>query len=146
MPLGTFIVISSQSQFNFYMTLNIVIKQNSDYSLLVYLRSPLLALFHTAVRHCPPGQFECANHNCTFPFKICDGTDDCGDNTDEQNCDVRVCEPWQFKCQNDKCIAKGWTCDGDDDCGDNSDEEPINTQCCESIACLLVVYTRNYNL
>uniref|UniRef100_X1Z8P5 EGF-like domain-containing protein n=2 Tax=Capitella teleta TaxID=283909 RepID=X1Z8P5_CAPTE len=78
------------------------------------------------VRHCAPGQFQCANLNCTLPFKVCDKVDDCGDSSDEKDC---FCEPWQFSCANDKCIPRSWLCDGVDDCGDNSDEKPINTQC-----------------
>ena len=46
-------------------------------------------IFFPAVSHCPPGQFRCANLNCTYPFKVCDGNDDCGDNTDESGeCEV----------------------------------------------------------
>jgi hypothetical protein len=82
-----------------------------------------------AVRHCPPGQFQCDNLNCTLPFKICDGTNDCGDGSDEKDCDKRECEPWQFRCNNGKCIPKAWTCDQSDDCSDSSDELPLNTHC-----------------
>lgn len=83
----------------------------------------------TAVRHCPPGQFQCDNLNCTLPFKICDSMDDCGDGSDEKNCQQRECEPWQFQCGNGKCIPNSWACDMADDCGDNTDELPANTHC-----------------
>lgn len=76
----------------------------------------------TAVRHCPRGQFQCENLNCTFSFNVCDLNDDCGDGSDERDCELRQCEPWQFKCANHKCVPRGWMCDGEDDCGDNSDE------------------------
>ncbi|XP_064646226.1 low-density lipoprotein receptor-related protein 2-like [Lineus longissimus] len=88
------------------------------------------------VRHCPSGQFQCTNLNCTYPFKICDEVDDCGDKSDEQDCMKRDCNVWQYRCGNHICIAKGWECDGIDDCGDGSDELPKNTACavrtCES--------------
>jgi hypothetical protein len=53
---------------------------------------------------------------------VCDLHDDCGDNSDEAECDIRPCETWQHRCSNNKCILLAWVCDGDDDCGDGSDE------------------------
>ena len=91
--------------------------------------------YFAAVRHCPPGQFQCDNLNCTFPFKICDSVDDCDDGSDER-CDNHTCEMWQFRCSNGKCIPKPWACDKDDDCGDGSDEEPLNEECGMSIMSL----------
>lgn len=35
---------------------------------------------------CLANQFTCANGNCTSKSERCNGVDDCGDNTDEQNC------------------------------------------------------------
>lgn len=76
-----------------------------------------------AKNNCPPGQFQCKNGNCTLPFNVCDNVNDCGDNSDEDKCDLRPCESWQFRCSNHKCIPKRWLCDGNDDCNDGSDEQ-----------------------
>lgn len=99
----------------------------------------------TEERHCPPGRFQCANHNCTLPFKICDAVDDCGDNSDEADCAEHKCETWQFRCHNGKCIPLSWMCDLEDDCGDRSEELPINDQCCQFI-CLLLLELQFQNL
>ena len=34
-------------------------------------------------RICPSHKFLCANDKCILPSEICDGKDDCGDNSDE---------------------------------------------------------------
>jgi hypothetical protein len=104
---------------------------------LVVIKHQVTFYFFSAVRHCPSGQFQCTNLNCTYPFKICDSVDDCGDKSDEQDCMKRDCDVWQFRCGNHMCIAKGWECDGEDDCGDGSDELPKNTACGKSVKPLI---------
>ncbi|XP_071103874.1 low-density lipoprotein receptor-related protein 2-like [Haliotis cracherodii] len=82
------------------------------------------------VSHCPVGQFQCRNLNCTYSFRVCDLHDDCGDGSDEDSCNSRLCETWQLKCGNNKCIPRRWGCDGDDDCGDGSDETSCGNHTC----------------
>ncbi|XP_053705275.1 suppressor of tumorigenicity 14 protein homolog [Synchiropus splendidus] len=66
-----------------------------------------------------PGRFQCFNNLCIDKMLKCDGWDDCGDASDEQNC---KCNVTQIKCKNGRCLPKFWECDGFDDCGDSTDE------------------------
>ena len=79
----------------------------------------------TAGFGCPSETFTCSNKKCIPEALKCDGKNDCGDNTDEEEgcCD--------FTCKNHKCIHHDAICNGIDDCGDFSDEEDCkgNIQC-----------------
>ena len=48
-------------------------------------RPPYYILFHPFIV-CPDNSFICDNANCIPLFWECDGTDDCGDNSDEDHC------------------------------------------------------------
>lgn len=74
---------------------------------------------------CPPNHLKCENTTiCVEPYWLCDGDNDCGDNSDENplHCSERSCPPNSFRCPNHRCIPGTWHCDGDDDCGDGADE------------------------
>lgn len=95
--------------------------------------------------NCTESEFRCTNSLCV-PTKIrCDGTNDCGDFSDEQDCgewllinqlnfpkfrfcsqiftDFMLCrEPNFFRCKNHRCIAHSFVCDKENDCEDYSDE------------------------
>ncbi|CAI8021019.1 Low-density lipoprotein receptor-related protein 4 [Geodia barretti] len=76
---------------------------------------------------CTSSQFVCANGRCVPENVVCNGVNNCGDNSDEErNCG---CTKSQFTCANGMCESQDFVCDGFDDCGDNSDEE----QDCSSV-------------
>uniref|UniRef100_A0A3Q1ID25 Sortilin-related receptor n=1 Tax=Anabas testudineus TaxID=64144 RepID=A0A3Q1ID25_ANATE len=90
---------------------------------------------------CDAYTFQCANRVCVSLEWKCDGMDDCGDYSDEANCDtvmllssaptdVPGCSRYfQYECRNGRCIPTWWKCDGENDCGDWSDE----AQCTDGV-------------
>ncbi|KAL3243856.1 hypothetical protein MRX96_019670 [Rhipicephalus microplus] len=74
---------------------------------------------------CLTNEFKCASDgNCIRAARLCDGTEDCNDGSDERGCmkNTRTCSVTEFRCRNGQCIA-GWRrCDGEPDCDDMSDE------------------------
>jgi len=67
-------------------------------------------------------QFQCANKLCVTKLWKCDGSNDCGDMSDESDCYQETCGETKFQCNNKKCIPRQWRCDMENDCVDNSDE------------------------
>ncbi|XP_069107223.1 very low-density lipoprotein receptor-like isoform X2 [Argopecten irradians] len=92
----------------------------------VILMLTIVNAVYSATHTCYIGQFACHNHRC-IPFtSVCNGHDDCHDNSDEHNCPVAnsgFCIPFlQFTCDNKLCVPFYYLCNGHNDCGDNSDE------------------------
>ncbi|XP_077986455.1 uncharacterized protein LOC144440886 isoform X1 [Glandiceps talaboti] len=99
---------------------------------------------------CPP--FMCADGSTSIPGHYeCDGDNDCGDDSDEVNCenscnyaydgvcdepmyceygtDTDDCSGPPFMCADGSNIPGHYECDGDDDCGDDSDEVNCENSC-----------------
>ncbi|CAJ0956712.1 unnamed protein product, partial [Mesorhabditis belari] len=72
--------------------------------------------------------FKCLRHQkCIDKSRLCDGEDDCGDESDEDPkgaCKDFKCQNVKdFKCDGTLCIDEKWVCDGRPDCKDKSDED-----------------------
>jgi len=80
-------------------------------------------------------EFQCKEKHgvCIPKYWLCDGTNDCSDNSDEEpemcrNHKSEHCAKDMFFCNDgDKqCIPQRWVCDGNDDCPNMYDENPRN--------------------
>jgi hypothetical protein len=81
--------------------------------------------------HCQePDFFRCKNQRCINSAFVCDSENDCGDFSDENNCEEfkkslqrnSTCREDQWRCADKLCIPQEWVCNGESDCPDSSDE------------------------
>ncbi|XP_001985922.2 low-density lipoprotein receptor-related protein 1 isoform X2 [Drosophila grimshawi] len=86
--------------------------------------------------NCEPGQYQCGNKKCVHPSNICDGLNQCGDSTDELNCDKFTCFENQMKCEASAnssafCVDSVKRCDGVKDCPAGEDEAGCTPLVCK---------------
>ncbi|XP_058118715.1 prolow-density lipoprotein receptor-related protein 1 [Anopheles ziemanni] len=92
--------------------------------------------------NCEAGQFQCDNRICINPSQICDGVNQCGDLSDERDCDAFECFSSYFKCgpsaaknTSGYCIERARRCDEVSDCPNGEDEQD-----CEPATCLFTQF------
>lgn len=80
-------------------------------------------------------KFQCSNFKCIPRFLVCNGVDECGDGSDENNHTLCANRPkicpnifTDFKCANHACIKRDRICNLQDDCGDGTDERGCHTE------------------
>lgn len=83
---------------------------------------------------CDDSHHTCDNGKCVLLHWVCDGEDDCLDNSDEFGCDPNECTEDEFVCRSspNTCLPSAWKCDGDKDCDDRSDELDCGAIVCDS--------------
>jgi hypothetical protein len=85
---------------------------------------------------CGYGDFVCGDGSCVPRAQVCNGTENCPDGKDEDDCATR-CERNQYRCRDGvTCISQESLCDRREDCPGGDDEATCgNVTCPDGFAC-----------
>ncbi|XP_046441338.1 low-density lipoprotein receptor-related protein 12-like isoform X2 [Daphnia pulex] len=87
--------------------------------------------------YCEDGHFHCANGKCILKSWLCNGWDECGDSSDEQNCTV-ACKTGYSHCSSNSSLCYDFIhgrCNGILDCPGGEDEIACALTCGNQLSC-----------
>ncbi|CAK9805473.1 Vitellogenin receptor [Anthophora plagiata] len=119
----------------------ITIKSNN---ILLHSNLHVSPFLFEVIRCDPPEYFSCENKKCVSFSYRCNGENDCGDNSDEINCqgneipsNIFRCATDEFQCYDHSCIPIEKFCDAKTDCPDETDEYDgcVKDLTCDTFRC-----------
>jgi hypothetical protein len=79
--------------------------------------------------------FVCGDGSCVPLAEKCNGTENCSDGTDEDDCVTR-CERTDYRCKDgNTCVTRDAVCDGRSDCPGGDDESTCASKECDGFEC-----------
>jgi hypothetical protein len=84
---------------------------------------------------CDESSFVCGDGSCIAGGEKCNGTENCPDGSDEDDCVVR-CERDDYRCKDGtSCVGRDAVCDGRSDCPGGDDELTCASKECDGFQC-----------
>ena len=88
-----------------------------------------------ATGECGEGDFECGDDTCVPAAEQCNGTENCANGSDEDDCVTR-CERTDYRCKDgNTCVGRDAVCDGRSDCPGGDDEMTCASKECDGFQC-----------
>ncbi|PIK48327.1 hypothetical protein BSL78_14811 [Apostichopus japonicus] len=83
-------------------------------------------------QYCSPNLFQCLSGECVQKVQICDGSKDCSDGSDEEQCSTDSLKSEFFQCGSGEYVQISFLCDHNPQCLDGSDENDCDYPVCST--------------